>query len=191
MSRARSWTGEREGECIEGYCVRRRLPVRPPRVGVGFDVHPFVDGRPLILGGVKVPHSRGLDGHSDADVVCHAVADSLLGALSLGDIGSHFPSSDPSWSGARSLDLLSRVAATVAGEGYSPGNVDVTVIAQEPMISPFTDEMRRKIGSVLSAPYEAISVKATTTDHLGFCGRGEGIAALAVSLLVPVQGAPW
>lgn len=162
--------------------------MKSARVGMGFDVHPFVEGRPLILGGVTVPYSKGLQGHSDADVVCHALADSLLGALALGDIGVHFPSSDPSWSGACSLDLLSRVAAMVAAEGYTPGNVDVTIVTQEPKISPFVEKMRQKIGSALSVPHEMVSVKATTTDYLGFCGRGEGIAALAVSLLAPGQG---
>jgi 2-C-methyl-D-erythritol 2,4-cyclodiphosphate synthase len=162
--------------------------MKTPRVGTGFDAHPFIEGRPLILGGVEVPHSMGLDGPSDADVVCHALADSLLGALALGDIGAHFPPSDPQWLGACSLDLLSKVAKMVAADGYSPGNVDVTVVAQEPKISPFVESMRRKIGSALNVPHDLVSVKATTTDHLGFCGRGEGIAAFAVSLLVPEQG---
>jgi 2-C-methyl-D-erythritol 2,4-cyclodiphosphate synthase len=158
------------------------------RVGIGFDVHPFVGGRPLVLGGVVVPHPKGLDGHSDADVVCHAVADSLLGALALGDIGVHFPSSDPRWKGASSLDLLSRVFRTIAANGFEVANVDVTVVAQEPTISPFVGDMRSKIAGALSVPRARVSVKATTTDRLGFCGRGEGIAALAVSLLQPAQG---
>jgi 2-C-methyl-D-erythritol 2,4-cyclodiphosphate synthase len=158
------------------------------RVGIGFDVHPFVDGRPLVLGGVVVPHPKGLDGHSDADVVCHAVADSLLGALALGDIGVHFPSGDPKWKGASSLDLLSRVFQMIAAQGYEPANVDVTVVAQEPTISPFVGDMRSKIAGALSVPRESVSVKATSTDRLGFCGRGEGIAALAVSLLQPARG---
>jgi 2-C-methyl-D-erythritol 2,4-cyclodiphosphate synthase len=159
------------------------------RVGIGFDVHPFVEGRDLVLGGVVVPHPKGLDGHSDADVVCHAVADSLLGALALGDIGVHFPSSDPQWKDASSLDLLARVFQMVAARGYEAANVDVTVVAQEPTISPFIGVMRSKIAGALSAPRGSVSVKATTTDRLGFCGRGEGVAALAVCLLQPAPGA--
>lgn len=158
------------------------------RVGMGFDVHPLVDGRPLVLGGVTVPHSKGLDGHSDADAACHALADSLLGALALGDIGVHFPSSDPRWLGASSIDMLSLVYRMVLDRGYSAGNVDVTIVAQEPRISPYVEAMRDRIASALSTPREIISIKATTTDHLGFCGRGEGIAALAISLLLQVQG---
>jgi 2-C-methyl-D-erythritol 2,4-cyclodiphosphate synthase len=161
--------------------------LKSARVGLGFDVHPFVEGRPFILGGVTVPHSRGLDGHSDADAACHALADSLLGALALGDIGLHFPSSDPKWSGASSIDLLSRVYAMVLDNGYSAGNVDVTIVAQEPKVSPYTDAMRDKIAETLSLPREMVSVKATTTDRLGFCGREEGVAALAVSLLLPAR----
>lgn len=155
------------------------------KAGIGFDAHPFVEGRPLVLGGVTLPYSKGLEGHSDADVLCHALADALLGALALGDIGMHFPSSDPAWSGASSIDLLSRVCRMVAERGYVPGNVDVTVIAQEPTLSPYVGEMRNNLSRALSIPYEMVSVKATTTDALGFCGRGEGIAALAVSTLAP------
>ncbi len=159
------------------------------RVGIGFDVHPFVEGRPLVLGGVRVPHPRGLAGHSDADVVCHALTDSLLGALALGDIGLHFPSSDPRWLGASSVDLLSRVFQMIAAQGYEIANVDVTVVAQEPRIAPYTGDMRSNIAAALSAPSESVSVKATTTDRLGFCGRGEGIAAIAVAFLQPARGA--
>lgn len=162
--------------------------MKSARVGMGFDVHPFVDGRPLVLGGVKLPHPKGLEGHSDADAACHALADSLLGALALGDIGLHFPSSDPKWLGASSVDLLSRVYDMVLREGYAAGNVDVTIVAQAPRITPYVDAMRDRIASALSLPRERVSVKATTTDHLGFCGREEGIAALAVSLLLPVEG---
>lgn len=161
--------------------------MKSPRVGIGFDVHPLVEGRPLILGGVSIPFSLGLDGHSDADALCHALADSLLGALALGDMGTHFPSSDERWRGVSSLDLLSRVAGIVASKGYAPANVDATVVAQSPRISPYVEEMRRKIGSVLSLGPEMVSVKATTTDRLGFCGRGEGISVLAVSLLLPLK----
>lgn len=162
--------------------------MKSARVGMGFDVHPFVEGRPLVLGGVTVPHLKGLDGHSDADALCHALADALLGALALGDIGVHFPSSDPEWSGASSLDLLSRVYSMILAEGYAAGNVDLTIVAQAPVVSPYTGEMREKIATTLSLPVENVSVKATTTDHLGFCGREEGLAALAVALLLPAQG---
>jgi 2-C-methyl-D-erythritol 2,4-cyclodiphosphate synthase len=161
--------------------------LKPVRMGIGFDVHPLVRGRPLVLGGVQIPNALGLDGHSDADVLCHALCDSLLGALALGDIGVHFPSSDERWRGVSSLDLLSRVAAMVASEGYAPANVDATIVAQSPRLAPHVDEMKRKICAVLSIEPEMVSVKATTTDGLGFCGRGEGIAALAVSLVQPLR----
>jgi 2-C-methyl-D-erythritol 2,4-cyclodiphosphate synthase len=162
--------------------------LKPERVGMGFDAHPFVKGRPLVLGGVNIPHRFGLDGHSDADVLCHAVADSLLGALALGDIGKHFPSTDERWRGASSLDLLSRVVKMVAVNGYAPVNVDATVVAQVPHLAPHIEEMRSKLCSVLSLKPAMVSVKATTTDHLGFCGREEGIAAYAVTLLRPLSG---
>ena len=158
------------------------------RIGIGFDVHPLVEGRVLVLGGVEVPHAKGLGGHSDADVVCHAIMDSLLGAAGLGDIGIHFPSSDAQWSGASSIGLLSRIYRMVMEHGYAIGNVDVTVIAQEPKISPYVGEMREAIGRALSLPQDSVSIKATTTEYLGFCGRSEGMAALAVSLLLPAQG---
>jgi len=160
------------------------------RVGIGFDVHPFVEGRPLVLGGVNVPHSRGLDGYSDADVLCHAIADSLLGAIALGDIGVHFPSSDERWRGVSSLKLLSRVVEMIRSEGFAPANVDSTVVAQEPLLAPYVEGMRKRICSALSLGRERVGVKATTTDSLGFCGRGEGIAALAVSLVRPFE-ADW
>jgi 2-C-methyl-D-erythritol 2,4-cyclodiphosphate synthase len=155
---------------------------------LGFDVHPFVEGRPLVLCGVTVPYPKGLDGHSDADAACHALADSLLGALALGDVGVHFPSTDPKWAGASSIDLLSMVYKMVLDRGYRAGNVDVTIVAQEPKVLPYTGKMRDNLSATLSAPRETVSVKATTTDRLGFCGRGEGIAALAVSLLLPADG---
>jgi 2-C-methyl-D-erythritol 2,4-cyclodiphosphate synthase len=162
--------------------------LEPARVGIGFDVHPFVKGRSLVLGGVKIPNPMGLDGHSDADVLCHALADSLLGALALGDIGVHFPSTDERWRGVSSLDLLSRVTEMIAKKGYSPVNVDATVVAQAPLLAPYIDEMKRNICSALQVGQGMVSVKATTTEGLGFCGRGEGIAALAISLLRPAQG---
>lgn len=136
-----------------------------------------------MLGGVNVPYSRGLDGHSDADVLCHAIADSLLGAIALGDIGVHFPSSDERWRGVSSLKLLSRVTEMILSKDFIPVNVDSTVIAQEPLLTPYVEGMRERICSVLSLGRDRVSVKATTTDSLGFCGRGEGIAAVAVSLV--------
>jgi 2-C-methyl-D-erythritol 2,4-cyclodiphosphate synthase len=160
------------------------------RVGIGFDVHPFVEGRPLVLGGVNIRHSRGLAGHSDADVLCHAIADSLLGALALGDIGVHFPSSDERWRGVSSLKLLSLVAEMIMSRDFTPANVDSTVVAQEPLLAPYVGGMRERVCSALSLGRERVSVKATTTDSLGFCGRGEGIAALAVSLVRPSE-ADW
>ena len=154
------------------------------RVGLGYDVHAFAEGRPLRLGGVEIPHSRGLAGHSDADVVLHAIADALLGAVAMGDIGQHFPDSDPKWAGADSREILRQVAGVVAGAGYRVANVDVTVVAQEPKIGPYRERMREEIGACLGLPAEAVSVKATTTEGLGFVGRREGIAALAVVLVV-------
>jgi 2-C-methyl-D-erythritol 2,4-cyclodiphosphate synthase len=153
------------------------------RVGTGADAHGLVAGRPLILGGVAVPHDRGLAGHSDGDALSHAIIDALLGATGLGDIGSHFPSSDPSLAGISSLILLERTARTIAGGGWCISNVDATMLAQRPRLSPHVEEMRNKIASALSVDPPQISVKATTTDYLGFAGREEGIAATAVALL--------
>ena len=153
------------------------------RIGNGFDVHALVAGRRLVLGGVTIPYERGLDGHSDADVLLHAVADALLGALALGDLGAHFPDSDPRWKGADSRDLLRHVASLVADEGWAIGNVDATVIAQAPKLAPFIDAMRANIAADLRCGLERVSIKATTTERLGFTGREEGIAAEAVALL--------
>lgn len=153
------------------------------RIGIGFDVHPFAAGRRLMLGGVEVPHEAGLAGHSDADVVLHAVMDAILGGAALGDIGQHFPSDDPQWEDADSRDLLRRVAAIVREAGHAVANIDATVIAQRPRIAPHVEVMRAAIAGDLSLPVERVSIKATTTDRLGAIGRGEGIAALAVALL--------
>jgi len=153
------------------------------RIGNGFDVHAFAAARPLILGGVTIPHPRGLAGHSDADVLLHAVADAILGALALGDIGKHFPDTDPQWSGADSRALLRHVFALAFDAGWEIGNVDATVIAQAPKIAPHVAAMRTNIASDLNCDYARISVKATTTERLGFAGREEGIAALATVLL--------
>lgn len=153
------------------------------RIGTGFDVHALVAGRRLVIGGVDIPHPRGLDGHSDADVLLHAIADALLGALALGDLGAHFPDSDPRYKGADSRVLLRHVATLVQSRGYAVANVDATVIAQAPKLAPFVPAMRDNIAADLGCGADCVSVKATTTEHLGFTGREEGIAAQAVVLL--------
>ena len=153
------------------------------RVGNGFDVHALVAGRPLILGGVTIPHDRGLAGHSDADVLLHAIADAILGALALGDIGRHFPDPDPRWRGADSRALLRHVYALAFAAGWGIGNVDATVIAQAPRIAPHVPAMRANLASDLNCDETRVSVKATTTERLGFTGREEGIGALATVLL--------
>ena len=153
------------------------------RIGHGYDVHRLVTERDLILGGVTVPFEKGLLGHSDADVLLHAVCDALLGALALGDIGKHFPDSDPQYAGIDSRLLLSRTAELIREKGWQIGNVDATVVAQAPRLSPYIQEMRENIATVLDLPLDAINVKATTEEHLGFTGEGLGIAAHAVCLL--------
>lgn len=153
------------------------------RIGTGFDVHAFADGRALVIGGVTIPHPRGLAGHSDADVLLHAIADALLGALALGDIGVHFPDTDARYRGADSRALLRHVVALVVGRGYAIGNVDATVIAQAPKLAPHIPAMRENLAADLGCALDCVSVKATTTERLGFTGRGEGIAAEAVALL--------
>ncbi len=155
----------------------------PLRIGQGFDVHAFVEGRPLVVGGVTIPHPRGLDGHSDADVLLHAIADALLGAIAEGDIGRHFPDTDPRWKGADSRVLLRHVATLVEAAGYRVLNVDATLIAQAPRFAPHVAAMRANIASDLGVDLDAASVKATTTERLGFTGREEGIAAQAIVLL--------
>jgi 2-C-methyl-D-erythritol 2,4-cyclodiphosphate synthase len=154
------------------------------RIGNGFDVHALVAGRPLVIGGVTIPHDRGLDGHSDADVLLHAITDAVLGALALGDLGRHFPDTDARWKGADSRALLRHVAGLMAGAGFAIGNVDATVVAQAPRMAPHVPAMRRHIAADLGCGVDAVSVKATTTEALGFTGRGEGIAAMASVLLV-------
>jgi 2-C-methyl-D-erythritol 2,4-cyclodiphosphate synthase len=157
------------------------------RIGNGFDVHAFVTGRPLVIGGVIVPHDRGLAGHSDADVLLHAIADAMLGALALGDLGRHFPDTDPAWKDADSRRLLREVAAMAATQRYRIGNVDATVIAEAPKLAPFIEAMRNNLAADLGCDVASVSVKATTTDRLGFAGRSEGIAALATVLLVSME----
>jgi len=154
------------------------------RIGLGYDVHAFVQGRKLILGGVEIPHDKGLDGHSDADVLAHAIADALLGAARAGDIGKLFPDTDPRFKGADSLVLLAHVAKQVRQIGFEILDVDSVVVAQVPKLSPYREEMREKLSVALGIDRESIGVKATTTERLGFEGREEGIAAHATCLLV-------
>lgn len=153
------------------------------RTGLGMDVHAFAEGRKLILGGVDVPFERGLDGHSDADVLAHAVADALLGAARAGDIGKLFPDTDPAYKGADSLKLLAAVADHVRGLGFDIVDVDSVLAAQAPKLSPYRDAMRENLAKAMDVPVDAVGVKATTTEHLGFEGRGEGISAWATCLL--------
>ncbi len=153
------------------------------RIGFGYDVHALREGRKLILGGVDIPHTTGLLGHSDADVLTHAIMDALLGAAALGDIGKHFPDSDPAFKGADSLILLSRVRDILKGAGFSVNNIDSTIAAQAPKLAPHIEQMRLNISHALSIDISAVSVKATTTENLGFEGRREGISAYAVCTL--------
>ena len=154
------------------------------RVGIGFDAHPLVSGRRLVLGGVDIPYHLGLSGHSDGDVLVHAMMDALLGAASLGDKGSQFPSTDPKYKGISSLVLLSSVAGLVNASGWRISNVDATMLAQKPKLSPYVKLMQERAGAALSIPPERIGIKVTTTDYLGFIGREEGIAACAVASLI-------
>jgi 2-C-methyl-D-erythritol 2,4-cyclodiphosphate synthase len=154
------------------------------RIGHGYDVHRLVPDRKLILGGVTIPHETGLLGHSDADVLLHAISDALLGALALGDIGKHFPDTDPRYAGADSLLLLSHVVSLIQKEGWRVGNVDATVLAQAPKLSPHVPAMRENVAGVLSVSTDRVSIKATTEERLGFTGEKLGIAAHAVVLLV-------
>ena len=153
------------------------------RIGHGYDVHRLVEGRELILGGVKIDYEKGLLGHSDADVLLHAVSDALLGAAGLGDIGRHFPDTDPQYKGADSLELLRQVAEKIAAAGYRVGNVDVTMIAQRPKLKDFIPQMEANIAAALNVESGRINVKATTEEHLGFTGSGEGMACHAVCIL--------
>lgn len=154
------------------------------RVGQGFDVHQLVEGRPLIIGGVQIPYEKGLLGHSDADVLLHTITDAILGALALGDIGKHFPDTDDAYKDADSVELLRKVWEMVEERGYQLGNVDATIIAQKPKMLPYIPAMIEVIANVLRAEPSQVNVKATTTEQLGFTGRGEGIASQAVVCLV-------
>jgi 2-C-methyl-D-erythritol 2,4-cyclodiphosphate synthase len=153
------------------------------RVGHGFDTHAFTGGRPLILGGINIPFEKGLTGHSDADVIIHAVMDALLGAAGLGDIGRHFPDTDPQYANISSKVLLEKVVTLIEEQHYYIGNIDITVIAQKPKISPYIAEMQKALAPVLKIPAESISIKATTTEKMGFLGREEGIAVFATALI--------
>lgn len=154
------------------------------RVGQGFDVHEFAEGRPLIIGGIEVPSDKGLLGHSDADVLLHTVTDAALGAIGEGDIGHHFPDTDPEWEGSDSAKLLSFIWDKVEAKGYTLGNVDCTIMAQAPKMAPYIEQMRNRIAELLHAEPSQVNVKATTTEKLGFVGRKEGIAAMATILLI-------
>lgn len=153
------------------------------RVGIGYDVHAFAEGRPLVLGGVEVPHDRGLAGHSDADVVAHAIMDAILGALREGDIGRLFPDTDPAFRGADSLVLLEQVSALMRDRGYALVDADCVIVCEAPKLSPYRDRMRENLARALGVTADDVGLKATTTEGLGFEGRGEGIAAQAVVLL--------
>lgn len=153
------------------------------RIGLGFDVHAFEEGRKLVLGGVEIPHSVGLTGHSDADVVLHAVMDAVLGALALGDIGEHFPNTDPAYKGADSAELTRHVWDLICQRGYQMGNMDVMIMAEMPKILPYRDEIRSRIAALTDCTTDQVSVKATTMEGMGFIGRCEGIAAHAVVIL--------
>jgi 2-C-methyl-D-erythritol 2,4-cyclodiphosphate synthase len=153
------------------------------RTGIGWDSHRLVEGRPLIIGGVQIPHDRGLAGHSDADVLTHAIIDALLGAAGLDDIGAHFPDSDPTYKDADSLDLLMTVLERVRAAGWEVGNVDATVVMERPKLAPHRDEIRRSLAEALEIDRDAVNIKASTGEGMGFVGRGEGVAALAVATL--------
>jgi 2-C-methyl-D-erythritol 2,4-cyclodiphosphate synthase len=157
------------------------------RIGFGYDVHRLVEGRRLILGGVQVPHKKGLEGHSDADVLLHALCDGLLGAMGEGDIGRHFPNTEPRFRGISSLQLLKNVATMMAERSLTVENLDTTVVAEQPLIGPYIPQMVQKIAATLEIPAARVNVKATTSEGLGFIGEGEGIVAYAVVLLKKVQ----
>ena len=159
------------------------MEVQGMRIGHGYDVHRRAEGRKLILGGVDIPWERGLLGHSDADVLTHAVMDALLGAAGLGDIGKHFPDTDAAYAGADSLELLARVTALMGEKGFSVGNVDATILAQRPRLAPYIPQMRDNLARVMGVGLEYVNVKATTEEGLGFTGSGEGMAAHAVALI--------
>lgn len=157
------------------------------RVGMGYDVHRLTEGRKLILGGVEIPYEKGLLGHSDADVLLHAIMDALLGAAALGDIGRHFPDTDPAYEGASSMKLLEHVGELLENSGYVIENIDATVIAQRPKLMGYMDEMKKNVAGALGLEESQVNIKATTEEGLGFTGSGEGISAQAICLLIPVM----
>ena len=157
------------------------------RIGNGYDIHRLVEGRPLILGGVEIPHTRGLLGHSDADVLTHSIMDAMLGALGLGDIGHYFPPNDPQWKGADSMLLLEQVSQIIESQGWQIGNIDSTVVAEQPKLKPYLKPMRTALADRLAIALDRVSIKATTNEKLGPVGREEGICAYAVVLLVNSQ----
>jgi 2-C-methyl-D-erythritol 2,4-cyclodiphosphate synthase len=154
------------------------------RTGFGFDVHAFVEGRKLVIGGIEIPFEKGLEGHSDADVLLHAICDAMLGALALGDIGKHFPNTDERWKNADSTKLLAQVNELVQNKGYELGNLDCVLAMEEPKISPYVEQIRNCISQILKADVDQISIKATTTEKLGFVGRTEGVVSFATVLLL-------
>ncbi len=154
------------------------------RIGQGFDVHQFEEGRPLIIGGITIPHNKGLTGHSDADVLLHTITDAALGAIGEGDIGRHFPDTDAAFKDADSAVLLEKIWALVEGKGYKLGNIDCTIIAQKPKMAPFIEQIRERVAELLQADVTQVNIKATTTEKLGFTGREEGIASMATILLI-------
>lgn len=157
------------------------------RIGIGYDVHKLVEGRKLIIGGVEIPHEKGLLGHSDADVLLHTISDAILGALALGDIGKFFPDTDEKYKGADSIELLKEVGCMISKKGYRVGNIDSIIMAQAPKMAPHIDEMRKNIANALGIDVSQVGVKATTTENLGFEGRKEGISSQAVVLLEKVK----
>ena len=168
----------------EGILRKRGIGGASMRIGTGFDTHKLVEGRPLIIGGVNIPYEKGLFGHSDADVLIHAVIDALFGAAALGDIGKHFPDTDERYKGADSMLLLKEAAREVRENGYEIGNIDVTLIAQAPKMAPHIDKMRENLATAMGVVLDAVSIKAKTNEHMGFTGRGEGIEARAVALIM-------
>lgn len=157
------------------------------RIGIGYDVHEFAEKRKLILGGAEIPYTKGLQGHSDADVLTHAIMDALLGACALGDIGQHFPDTDPAFKDISSIELLYKVMRLISEQGFQIGNIDCIIIAQKPKLAPYMETMRSNLALAMETETANISVKATTTEGLGFEGRGEGIGAQAAVLLIPVN----
>lgn len=160
---------------------------RKIRIGNGFDVHRFIDNRPLILGGVSIAYKQGLDGHSDADVLIHSIMDAILGGASLGDIGHHFPNTDPVYAGISSLVLLKRVNKLVNEKGYVTGNIDTVILAEKPIVAPYIRNMKKNISEVLNISEDNVNIKATTMEKLGFIGREEGIGAMSVALLYKTE----